>query len=92
MPDICLDARRPFVLLASVRRAGGRASPHPQLELQLPGDTLRLRFATSDSLDLFLQAVTDLFHDTYNASLLIREPGVCVRVYRPATIQLQLPC
>ena len=93
MADLCLDTRRPFALLTSVRRTGGRGAhdPHPQIELHLPSDTLRLRFADPDSLDLFLQAVTDLYFDATTRKL-TNEPEVSVRLHRPqAAVQLELP-
>jgi hypothetical protein len=61
VPDLYLDASRPFALVTTVRRAGPRASRvHPQLDLDLPGYTLRLRFADPESLALFSEAVNDL--------------------------------
>lgn len=92
MADLCLDTRQPFALITSVRRTGGRGAhhPHPQLELHLPSDTLRLRFADPDSLNLFVQAVTDLLLDatTYRST---NDPEVRLRLQQPHPVQLQLP-
>lgn len=89
--DLCLDARRPFALVTSIRRSGPRASNvHPQLELNLPGHNLRLRFATPDSLVVFSDAVNALFDDMIRYSH--GDAGISVRVHQPGLVQLELPC
>ena len=91
MPDLYLDASRPFALVTTVRRAGPRASRvHPQLDLDLPGYTLRLRFADPQSLTLFSEAVNDLCCDTIGYCS-HGEPDVRVRVVQPHPLQLELP-
>jgi hypothetical protein len=91
VPDLCLDARRPFALVTTVRRSGPRATRvHPQLDLDLPGYTLRLRFADPESLALFSEAVDNLLGDAVSYCS-HGEGNVRVRVLQPQPVQLELP-
>ena len=91
MPDLCLDHRRPFALVTTVRRSGTRATHvHPQLDLDLPGYSLRLRFADAHSLALFSEAVVNLVADSVNCSTR-GDANVRVRLVQPRPIQLVLP-
>lgn len=92
MPDLFLDASRPFALVTTVRRAGPRTSRvHPQIDLDLPGYTLRLRFADAGTLALFSGAVGDLVSDVITHSSQT-DADVCVRVVNSRQpIQIRLP-
>lgn len=91
MPDVCLDRRRPFALVTTVRRSGPRArAVHPQLDLDLPGYSLRLRFADAHSLAMFSEALANLVADTLSCST-SGNADVHVRVIQPCALQLVLP-
>jgi hypothetical protein len=91
VPDLCLDARRPFALITTVRRSGPRATcVHAQLDLAFPDTALRLRFADTRSLVSFVDALNDLVstvidHHTQG------DPDVRVRVIQPGPVQVELP-